>query len=187
MSIKKLYFVVFLILFTMNTGAWAQGGLPQKSMLRKAEPIEIISDKMEAFQEKKMIVFSGNAVAQQGDIKLKTDHLSIYYKQPKDKKEKIGKQEVEVAGDLDKIELKGHVIITQKDLSATGNEAVYYQDSAKFVMTGNPVLQQGKNVIKGCKVIIYTSENRGEVQRCDAENSGRVTAIINPKDKKIKD
>ena len=77
MSAKKIYLVVFLILFTMNTCAWAQTGLDKKNMLRKTEPIEIVSDKMEAFQEKKMIVFSGNTVATQGDIKLKTDRLTI--------------------------------------------------------------------------------------------------------------
>jgi len=184
MSAKKIYIASIFILFMMIPCAWAQVGLDKKSITRKAEPIEVVSDKMEAFQEKKMIVFSGNAVATRGDIKLKTDRLSIYYKKPNNKKEKIGKEDIAVAGDLEKIELKGHVIITQKDLSATGEEAVYYQESAQFVMTGNPVLRQGKNVIKGCRVMIFIDENRGKVEQCDTENSGRVTAIIHPQDKK---
>jgi len=187
MRVKNIYLAVFFILFTMNTCVWAQTGFDKKDMLRKTGPIEIVSDKMEAFQEKKMIVFSGNAVATQGDIKMKTDRLSIYYKKSNEKKEKIGKQEVEMAGDLDKIEMKGNVNITQKDLSASGNEAVYYQENAQFIMTGNPVLRQGKNVIKGCRVIIFIDENRGKVEQCATENSGRVTAIIQPQDKKIKD
>ena len=184
MSVKNIYLAVFFILFTMNTCVWAQTGFDKKDMLRKTGPIEIVSDKMEAFQEKKMIVFSGNAVAQQGDIKMKTDRLSIYYKKSNEKKEKIGKQEMEMAGDLDKIEMKGNVTITQKDLSASGDEAVYYQENAQFIMTGNPVLMQGKNVIKGCRVIIFIDENRGKVEQCDAENAERVTAIIHPQDKK---
>lgn len=184
MNTKKIYLVILFILFTVNSSAWAQMGFDQKSMLRKGAPIEIVSDKMEAFQDKKMIVFSGNAVARQGDISIKTDSLSVFYRKSNDKKEKIGKQEVETAGDLDKIELKGHVIISQKDMSATGDEAVYYQESGQFIMTGNPVLQQGKNIIKGCRVVIYANENRGKVEQCPAENSGRVTAIIQPQDKK---
>ena len=187
MSVKKIYLVVFLILFTMNTCAWAQTGLDKKNLLRKTEPIEIVSDKMEAFQEKKMIIFSGNTVATQGDIKLKTDRLTIYYKDANQKKEKIGKQEIQTTGDLERIEAKGNVNVTQKEISATSEEAVYYQEDAKIIMTGNSVLKQGKNIIKGCKVIIYLNENKGDVQRCDAENSGRVTAIIHPQDKKIKD
>jgi lipopolysaccharide export system protein LptA len=51
-------------------------------------------------------------------------------------------------------------------------------------MTGNPVLQQEKTVIKGCKVTIQVDENRGKVEHCTAENSGRVTAVIHPQKKK---
>jgi lipopolysaccharide export system protein LptA len=184
MIAKRINLIVFIIIITMSTCAWAQTGFDRKNMMRKNEPIEIVSDKMEAFQEKKMVVFSGNVVATQGDTKLKTDHLIIYYKGSNNKKDKIGKQDLEAAGNLDKIELKGNVIITQKEMSATGEEAVYYQESAQFVMTGNPVLRQGKNVIKGCKVVVYNDENRGKVEQCEKENSGRVTAIIHTQDKK---
>ncbi|MEE9912854.1 MAG: lipopolysaccharide transport periplasmic protein LptA [Deltaproteobacteria bacterium] len=184
MNVKNIYLVVLFILLAVAATARAQMGFDQKSMLQKGEPIEIVSDKMEAYQEKKMIVFSGNAVVTKGEIKIKADRLSVYYKKSGDKKEKIGKQEVEAAGDLDKIELKGNVMISQKDMTATGGEAVYYHDSAQFVMTGEPVLQQGKNTIKGCKVVIYANENRGKVEKCEAENSGRVTAIIQPQEKK---
>ncbi|MRR17738.1 MAG: lipopolysaccharide transport periplasmic protein LptA [Deltaproteobacteria bacterium] len=184
MTIKRIFMAVLFIWVAVSSNAAAQMGFDQKSLMRKGAPIEIVSDKMEAFQEKRMIVFSGNAVATQGDIIIKTDNLSVYYKKSNGKKEKIGKQEVEVAGDLDRIELKGHVSISQKDMSATGDEAVYYQESGQFIMTGNPVLQQGKNIIKGCRVVIYANENRGKVEQCPAENSGRVTAIIQPQDKK---
>jgi lipopolysaccharide export system protein LptA len=184
MTAKKIYLVILFTLFPMNIHLWAQAAFDQKNMLHKTEPIQIVSDKMEAFNEKKIVVFSGNAVATQGDIKLKTDRLSFYYKKTNEKKEKIGKLEVEATGDLDRIEAKGHVVITQKEIAATGDEAVYYQDNARIVMTGNPVLQEGKNVIKGCRVIIFINENRGKVEQCDSENSGRVTAIIHQQGKK---
>lgn len=183
MNAKKICLVLFLILFAMSTCAWAQVS-SKKNMLGKKEPINVVSDRLEAFQEKRMVIFSGNAVATQGDVKLKADRLIIYYKKSEDKKEKVGKQDVEMAGDLEKIEAKGNVVVTQKDMTATGDDAVYYQESAQVVMTGKPVLQQGKNVIKGCKVIFYINENRGEMVKCAEENSGRVTAIIQPQDKK---
>lgn len=183
---KKIYFIVFFIILTISTGAWAQVGLNQKNKLSKNEPIELVADKMEAFQESKMVVFSGNAVATQGDIKMKSDRLSIFYKKSRDKKEKIGQQEVEGTGDLDRIEATGHVTITQKDMMATGKNAVYYHDNGQFVLSGNPVLQQGNNVIKGCKVIFYSNEERGRVEPCAQENSGRVTATIHTQKKKLK-
>jgi len=152
MNAKKICLVLFLILFAMSTCVWAQVS-SKKNMLGKKEPINVVSDRLEAFQEKRMVIFSGNAVATQGDVKLKADRLIIYYKKSEDKKEKV-------------------------------DDAVYYQESAQVVMTGKPVLQQGKNVIKGCKVIFYINENRGEMVKCAEENSGRVTAIIQPQDKK---
>lgn len=180
MSAKKIFLLVLLILFSTISILWAQIGFNQQKMQRKNEPIEIISDKMEAFQEKRVVIFSGNAVATQGDVRLQADRLSIYYKEAADKKDQKTNQQIEATGDLEKIELKGNVIITQKDMSATGAEAVYYQDTAQFVMTGNPVLRQDKTTIKGCRVVIYMDESRGKVEQCVEDNSGRVTAVIHP-------
>jgi lipopolysaccharide export system protein LptA len=187
MTAKKIcFFVIFLFLST-HTPVWAQTGFDQKNILRKDAPIEVVSNKMSAYQEQNVVIFSGNAVATQGDVQLKTDSLSIYYKKSQDKKEKPGIPVMEETGSLDRIEAKGNVIVTQKDMSATGGEAVYYQDTSRVVLTGNPVLKQGKNLVKGCKITVYLDQNRGEVERCAAENSGRVTAIIHPEDQKKKD
>lgn len=175
---------MILLLLPAHTLAWAQVGFDQKTILRKDAPIEVVSDKMEAYQEKNVVIFSGNAVATQGDVQLKTDRLAIYYKKQPNPKEKPGAQIMEGTGELDKIEAKGNVIVTQKDMSATGNEAVYYHDTSRVVMTGNSFLKQGKNTVKGCKVTVYLDQNRGEVERCAAENSERVTAIIHPEDQK---
>lgn len=183
MRSKAIYLAVCISLFALGASVRAETAFDQKKMLRRNEPIEIVSNKMEAYQDQKMVVFSGDAIAKQGDVTLKTDRLAIFYKKAEGKKEKIGKQELEVAGDLDRIEAKGNVAITQKDLSATADEAIYYQDTAQFIMTGQPVLKQGKNTIKGCKVFIYVNENRGEVQKCDGNHSERVTAIIHPQGK----
>jgi len=183
MLMKKIVLITAGILVALNLQAWAQTGLLQKNTLRNNEPIQIVSDKMEAFQATRMVVFSGNAVAQQGDVRIQADRLSIYYKNSGAQSEKVG-PDAEQTGDLEKIVASGHVVITQKDVLATGNEAVYYQDTARFVMTGNPVLRQEKSVIKGCRVIIQVDENRGKVEQCADENSGRVTAIIHPRKKK---
>ncbi|MEN6468678.1 MAG: lipopolysaccharide transport periplasmic protein LptA [Smithella sp.] len=181
---KKIYLAVLFVIFAVSTTVLAQVGPNLKNKMNQNEPIEIVSDKMEAFQENRLVVFSGNAVATQGDIKMKTDRLSIYYKKSNDKKEQIGQKAVDGTGDLDRIEATENVVITQKDMMATGKEAVYYHDSGQFVLTGNPVLHQGKNIIKGCRVIFYSNESKGRVEPCAAENSGRVTATIQPQKKK---
>jgi len=181
---KQIYGFALWIVLAAVPCAWAQAAPDKTELLRKTGPIEIVADRMEALSEKRQIVFSGNAVATRGDIKLKTDRLTITYKPSGQPKEKIGKADMAMSGDLEKIELKGNVVITQNDLSATGDEAVYYADGAKIVMTGNPVLKQGKNLIKGCRVVIFIDENRGRVEQCDTGGKERVTAIIHPQEKK---
>ncbi|PKN06272.1 MAG: lipopolysaccharide transport periplasmic protein LptA, partial [Deltaproteobacteria bacterium HGW-Deltaproteobacteria-7] len=49
------------------------------------------------------------------------------------------------------------------------------------VMTGNAVLSEGKNSIKGDRVIVFLNENRGIVE---SNTQKQVKAIIYPQDKK---
>ena len=182
--LNKILVLALTFVFATTGLLWAQTGLNSKNMLRKNEPIEIVSDRMEAFQEKKMVVFSGNVEATQGEIKLKSDRITVYYKDSNQKKEKAAKHDIGTSGEMDRIEATGHVKITQKQMSATGDEAVYHQDTAQITMTGNPVLQDGNNTIKGCRVVIYINENRGKVEKCETGDSKRVTATIVPQGKK---
>jgi len=139
---------------------------------------------MEAFNEKNMVVFSGNATAKQGDIVLKSDQLFLYYKNESGKKDKIGTKKIEASGDLDKIEAKGNVVITQKERRATSDEASYNQENGQIVMTGNAILREGKNTVTGCKVIVYINEDRGSVVPCTLGKNERVKAVIYPQQNK---
>jgi len=181
---KKIYLLVLFYLLMANHFLYAQDSSDKKNIIKKNEPIEITSDRMEAFNEKKMVVFSGNASAKQGDIVLKSDQLFLYYKNKPGKKDKIGTKEIETSGELDKIEAKGNVVVTQKERRATSEEASYNQESGQIVMTGNPILREGKNTITGCKVIVYTNEDRGSVVPCTLGKGERVKAIIYPQQNK---
>ena len=185
---RKIYlFVVLFVVLLMPASLYAQdnNSIVKADIIKKNEPIEIVSDRLEAFNEKKLIMFTGNAVAKQGDRVLKADQLLLYYKKDPAKKDKIGKMEIEGTGDLDKIEAKGNVSVTQGERLATGNEAVYYNDTGQIILTGNALLKEGKNSIKGCRVIIYVNEKRGRAEVCDQEKKERVKALLYPPEKKI--
>jgi lipopolysaccharide export system protein LptA len=47
-------------------------------------------------------------------------------------------------------------------------------------MTGNPVIREKKNTIKGCKVTIYLNEDRGLVEKCEGK---KVFMEIHPEEK----
>ena len=175
-NIKDYLFILFVLLTTSL--ACAENKLFNK---QSDEPIEITSNRMEAFNEKKLIIFSGNAIAKQGNKVLKADQLNLYYKKEPDKKVKVGTTETEGTGNLEKIEAKGNVSLTQGERVAIGDEAIYLRDSGKVIMTGNAVLSEGKNSIKGDRVIVFLNEDRGVVE---SNTKKQVKAIIYPQEKK---
>ena len=143
--------------------------------------MEITSDRMEAFNDKKLIIFSGNARIIQGKSVLKSDRLLLYYKgklKTENKKSEVG---AEQNGNLEKIEAQGNVSFTQEERTAQGDHAIYYRESNKIVMTGNALLNEGKNSIKGDRVTILINENRGLVE---SDTQNQVKAIIYPQSSK---
>jgi lipopolysaccharide export system protein LptA len=180
MIIKKIFIFCALFILLISSTLQAKDNPAKTNKINSQEPIEIVSDRMDAFNEKKLVIFSGNAVATQGDKEIKSDRLLLYYKKETGKKDKVGAKEVEGTGDLEKIEAKGNVIVTQKERIATGDEAVYFQDSGQIIMTGNAMLRDGKNLIKGDKVIVFVNEDRGVVE---SDPKKRVKAVIYPQEK----
>jgi len=158
------------------------GQTKPKPKVERDQPIEIVSDRLEAYNEKRMVVFSGNAVATQGGRTIRADVLTLYYKE--------GKQtavppsgESEGPGELERVEAKGHVTISEGDRIVTGDEAVFEQDAQKITMTGNAVMREGANIIRGDRVFVFLNENRGVVE---GTANKRVTATIYPDEAKDK-
>jgi lipopolysaccharide export system protein LptA len=106
-----------------------------------------------------------------------------YYKKDPGAPEKAGAQDIGSAGDLEKIEAKGHVTITQGERIVTGNDAIFYQETQRIIMLGNAVMREGRNVINGDRIVVFLDEDRGVVESVD---KGRVKATIYPEDKKDK-
>jgi lipopolysaccharide export system protein LptA len=155
----------------------------KKPKINRDQPIQIVSDRLDAYNEKKLVVFSGNAVATQGDKVIKSDRLLFYYKKDSRTPEKAGSQNIGSTGDLEKIEAKGHVTITQGQRVVTGEDAIFYQDSQHIIVTGSAVMSEGKNVIRGDRIVVYLNEDRGVVEGLE---KNRVNATIYPEDRKDK-
>jgi lipopolysaccharide export system protein LptA len=178
---KKIFLLLPLIILLSASSLDAKDNIALINKMNSNEPYEIISDRMDAFNEKKMVVFSGNATARQGDKVLKSDQLVFYYKKEAGQAGKVGAKEIEMSGELEKIEAKGNVSVTQGERIATGDEAIYVQETGQIIMKGNAVLREGKNVIKGDRVIVYVNESRGTVE---SDPQKRVKAVIYPQEQK---
>ena len=187
---KQRIFVLLLslgvvaALFVMMSGVARAQKEPQtekKVKMDKDQPIQIVSDRLDAYNEKKIVIFSGHAIATQGDKIIKADRLILHYKNNPEKPQKPEIKGMGAAGDLDQVEAEGHVTITQTHRVVTGDYAIFYQDTQKIIMTGNAVMRDGKNVIRGDKIVVFLDEDRGVVE---SDENKRVTATIYPNEKK---
>jgi lipopolysaccharide export system protein LptA len=95
--------------------------------------------------------------------------------------EKRGSKDTSNTGDLEKIEAKGHVIVTQGERIVTGDEAIYYHDTQQIIMTGNPIMREKGNIIQGDRIVVYLNEDRGVVESTE---KNRVKATIYPAERK---
>lgn len=176
------------------------GGLTESSK----DPIDIESDVLVVHDKEKYATFKGNVKAVQGTTTLRAKELNVHYVGgdklgPGAKKEegdqttqatKVaaaeggGEARAEKNAQITKIEAKGDVVITSEDDQTTTSDWALYDLPAQLVTVGgNVVLTQGKNVLKGDRLVIdlTTGESRFE-NTGNAATGGRIRALFMPKD-----
>jgi lipopolysaccharide export system protein LptA len=176
------------------------GGLSESSN----DPIDIESDVLVVQDKQKLATFKGNVKAVQGTTTLQAKELNVHYVGG-DGLTSGGKAEGEsqtpsapdgntpaAAGakpeektktQITKIEAKGDVVITSEDDQTTTSEwALYDLPAQQVTVGGNVVLTQGKNVLKGDRLVIdlKTGESRFE-NAGNAAAGGRIRALFMPK------
>lgn len=139
------------------------------------KPVEITSDRLDVYDSKKLAIFSGNVKVKQKDTVINSDELHVFYRESGDNEKKNGDEGAMNSGDIERIEAKGRVRIVQGDRIITGDNAVFFNEEEKVIVTGNTVMQEGKNTIKGGKITFLMREKRSTVERAEKD---RVTAII---------
>ena len=118
---------------------------------KKTDPIDIKSDRLEAHNKDRKVVFEGNVQARQSDVLIFADRLTTYY-------DKAGK-------DVERIVAEGSVKITQADKVGTSREAVFENQSRKITMLGDPHLWQGKDELRGDMITVFLDEDRVLVEK----------------------
>ena len=170
-------FSLFLTFFIMLFAAGANGQTLKKALGdSQGQPIVIKSNSLEFDHQRKMVTFSGNVDAKRDDWTILCQKMVVYYGEKG--KESTQKESMKI----DKIVAKGDVRITRQSGGlATADEATYYWDEERVVLTGKPVVQQGDDFVEGTVVTLLLKENKSLV-----EGSGdtRVRAVISPRSEK---
>jgi lipopolysaccharide export system protein LptA len=137
----------------------------------KDDVVRIVSDRLEAYEQQRQVIFIGNVVAKQGELTILGDRMTIFYlavENPESSDEGL-------AAKIDRIMVEGSVRITQKNVVATGERAVYFSEENKVVLTGEPKVQQDKNFIQGDKITLFLDSEKSIVE---GGPSGPVEATI---------
>jgi len=174
------------------------------------EPIDIESDVLVVHDAQKYATFKGNVKAVQGTTTLRSRELDVHYVgsgsdsltgapsttgSTTPAPAATGGGEAKPSGvglgtnngtQISKIEARGEVIITSdQDQTTTSDWALYDVPAQLVTVGGNVVLMQGKNVLKGDRLVIdlKTGESRFE-NRGNTAAGGRIRALFMPKEAK---
>lgn len=114
------------------------------------EPIDITSDRVETFSKENLIVFRGNVVARQKDMVIYSDSLEALV--------------FEDGKGIEKVVAGGNVKIQQGLRVANCQKAVFYNRDQRVVLTGDPKVWEGDNLVSGEEIIFDIAKNRIEVK-----------------------
>lgn len=142
------------------------------------EPIDISADEVDVRQNERLVVFSGNVVALQGDMRLAADKISVHYSGGDSA---AAEDEGGVAGRIERLEANGNVTVTRPDQVVRAASAYYRMADNQVVMSGNVTATHKKNVINSEKVIVDLKANT--IRLGAKANEGRVKGLFVPDSK----
>ncbi len=140
---------------------------PPKLIERSDEPIHIKADQLQTDTKQSTATFIGKVTARQGDLVIYADRMVVHYGSS--------------GGSVEKVECTGGVRIVQKNRIGTAAKGVYDNILGKIVLSGDPKVYQGEDMISGAEITYYIADQRSVVTGAP---SVRVEAVIYPKGKK---
>jgi len=176
--------MMILFRFALFLGCWvlllppAASGQTFKKALGESQgqPIVINSDSLEFDHQRRQVTFRGNVDAKREDWTIQCQKMVVYYG------EKASESPQKDSMKIDKIIASGDVKITRSSGGlASAEEATYYWDEERVVLTGKPVVQQGDDFVEGAIVTLLLKENRSIVE---GSEDTRVRAVLSPRSEK---
>ncbi len=144
-------------------------------------PVDIECDRLDIDDSKKEANFFGNVHAAQGEFTIRSVELAATYAGSAGLGAEVAGQQKQEAAHLTRLVAKKNVVVTSKDgQSATGDMADFDTKSNTVTLTGNVVMTQAKNVVRGTKLVIDMTTGESII-RTEATTAGG-TPSISPSD-----
>ena len=174
---KQIFLYIIPILSVMFSSSVLAGDRQKGVEKVESSGIVIKSDSLEIDNKRKTVVFTGNVDARRDDFIINCREMRLHYLSDPTEMDS-GKENLKV----DKIVATGKVRITRTNGGlAMAEQAIYYQDEEKVVLTGKPVVKQGNDFVEGAKITLLLKENRSIVE---GSEDSKVRAVLSPKNKK---
>ena len=153
------------------------------------QPIQIEAASLEMRDKKKEATFTGNVKVIQGDTTMTSKTLVVFYESnsasapPPPANSKAAAKAAPIqsatpgpggASSIKRLEARGNVVVTQKDQVVTGETAVFDTKTNLVTMLGGVVLTQGKNVLRGDRLLVDMTTGVSRVE----SDSGRVQGLF---------
>jgi lipopolysaccharide export system protein LptA len=145
------------------------------------DPIKIEAQRLEVRQKDETAVFIGDVVVVQGESVLHTKQLRVLYVDSNAKATPGKPLGAPGPGgrELRRLEAEGDVVVTAKDQRASGDKGVFDMPSNTAVLTGNVLVSQGTNILKGERLRVNLTTQESTLEGGPAGN-GRVQAVFTP-------
>jgi lipopolysaccharide export system protein LptA len=176
--------LVSLALALLPASAWAQSGPPnalQGFSQNRDKPVQIDAATLEVRDKDKVATFSGDVKVVQGEVTLRCKSLLVYYDQdnnPNNLKSAqpgpAGQQQIR------KLEAKGGVIVSQKDQTATGEQAIFEMRTNTVTLAGNVLVTQGQNVLRGDRLMVDLTSGVSRIEAGKPGQGGGLQGLFVP-------
>ncbi len=134
------------------------GTLFGKSDKDKDEPTIINSDSLIDDKKNKKAIFTGSVEAYQGDTKLYSDKMVVFYG--------------EGQGDVKKIITIGNTKLIKGTKTIISDNSDYFAGEKKIVFMGSPKAIENGSTIRGSKIIYYIEDERFIVENSEVYIEG---------------
>jgi lipopolysaccharide export system protein LptA len=153
------------------------------------QPIQIEAASLEMRDKKKEATFAGNVKVVQGDTTMTSKTLVVFYDSTPapaaapaaNAKTAAKSAPIQSAtpgpggsSSIRRLEARGSVVVTQKDQVVTGETAVFDTKTNLVTMLGGVILTQGKNVLRGDRLMVDMTTGVSRVE----SDSGRVQGLF---------
>jgi lipopolysaccharide export system protein LptA len=145
------------------------------------QPVHIEAATLEVRDKDKVATFSGDVKVKQGDTDLRCKSLVVFY-EGNDADGKTLQAASPGPGGQQKIkrlEAHGGVVVTQKELAATGETGIFDMKNNTVTLNGNVVMTQGQNVLRGDRLVVDLTSGVSRVES-GKNGQGRVQGLFQP-------